>query len=76
MANASGVLSGPGSPAAVAIGAALRLCQFALVRRSMWMDEAMMALNIPARSFASLLRPLDYNATAPFLFLWLERAWG
>ncbi|MGE0451912.1 MAG: glycosyltransferase family 39 protein [Vicinamibacteria bacterium] len=44
------------------------------------MDEAMLAINIPQRSFGELLQPLDYNTSAPFPFLWLERAavtlWG
>jgi len=44
------------------------------------MDEAMMALNIPVRSFAGLLKRLDYHATAPFPFLWMQRVcvrmWG
>ena len=66
--------------AALAGGAALRVYHFLFVRRSLWMDEAMMALNIPARSFAGLLKRLDYNATAPFPFLWMEHAcvrmWG
>lgn len=69
-----------GFAAAWAAGAALRVYHFLFVRRPLWMDEAMMALNIPARSFAGLLKRLDYNATAPFPFLWMERAcvgmWG
>jgi hypothetical protein len=41
--------------------------------RSLWLDEAMLALNVAARSFSELLRPLDYNQVAPPLFLWIER---
>jgi 4-amino-4-deoxy-L-arabinose transferase-like glycosyltransferase len=33
----------------------------------------MLALNIASRSALELLRPLDYNQTAPPLFLWVER---
>jgi len=66
--------------AALTGGAALRVYHFLVVRRPLWMDEAMMALNIPVRSFAGLLKPLDYHATAPFPFLWMQhvcvRMWG
>ena len=37
--------------------------------RSLWVDEAMVALNMP-RSFKELLQPLAYNQTAPLLFLY------
>jgi Dolichyl-phosphate-mannose-protein mannosyltransferase len=56
-----------------AAGAYLRLSHY-LVRRSLWLDESMLALNIASRSFIELLRPLDYNQSAPILFLWIERA--
>lgn len=53
-------------------GIFLRLVQY-LYNRSLWVDEAMLALNIVNRSFAELLTPLDYGQNAPLLFLMLER---
>ena len=55
------------------LGAAARLAAFG-ARRSLWLDEAMVALNIASRPFAELLRPLDYAQNSPLLFLWAERA--
>src|SRR5262245_14414025 len=37
------------------------------------MDEAILAINIPIRSYVDFLRPLDYNTSAPFPFLAAER---
>jgi uncharacterized membrane protein len=54
------------------IGIALRLIQY-LQNRSLWTDEAMLALNVIDKSFWSLLKPLDYNQVAPILFLFLEK---
>ena len=58
---------------AVVIGVVLRTIEF-LRDRPLWLDEAMLSLNIGSRSFAELARPLDYDQTAPLLYLWLERA--
>ncbi|HUQ82508.1 MAG TPA: glycosyltransferase family 39 protein [Gemmatimonadaceae bacterium] len=62
--------------AAVAVVAILatvaRLREF-LERRSLWFDEAAVAMNIVQRSFRELLLPLDHEQTAPPLFLWAER---
>ena len=51
----------------------MRLRQF-FAGRSLWLDEAMLARNLTARSFAGLLRPLDLNQAAPAGFLWLVKA--
>ena len=57
---------------AVILGAALRLWQY-LYARPLWLDEAMLANNILARSFTSLLQPLGSDQTAPVPFLWAEK---
>ncbi|MGH7505699.1 MAG: glycosyltransferase family 39 protein, partial [Longimicrobiales bacterium] len=56
----------------ISAGAALRLIQYG-AQRSLWLDEAMLAVNIGGRSFRELLAPLDYEQIAPPLFLWAER---
>jgi len=56
----------------ICFGIVLRLVQY-LYNRSLWLDEAMLALNIVNRSFTELLTPLDYRQNAPLLFLMLER---
>jgi hypothetical protein len=73
-AAASGQLSIPTLIAAIAIlvGIALRVIEFAR-DRPLWLDEAMLSLNIASRSFAQLARPLDYDQSAPVAYLWLER---
>jgi 4-amino-4-deoxy-L-arabinose transferase-like glycosyltransferase len=56
----------------VLLGVLIRLIQY-LSNRSLWSDEAMVALNIVNRSYSELLRPLDYNQAAPPGFLWIEK---
>ncbi len=53
-------------------GGILRLIQY-LNNRSLWYDEASLALNLLQRSYLELLAPLDYNQAAPPGFLWLEK---
>lgn len=58
---------------AIIAGGALRFEQY-LSRRSLWLDEALLANNIVDRGFGGLLDPLSGDQGAPVLFLWLERA--
>ncbi len=55
------------------VGAAARIAAYAQ-NRSLWYDEAALALNIARRGFVDLVAPLDFLQTAPPLFLWAERA--
>ena len=67
-----------GSPANVmivavlAIGVLVRTVGY-FHRASLWGDEAMIALNVGARSLGELTMPLDYAQVAPVPFLWAER---
>ena len=58
--------------ALVAIGVVLRVWQFAGFT-SLWFDEINLARNIAERSYAGLIRPLDYGQVAPVGFLLAER---
>jgi len=58
--------------AAYTAGILYRIVPYAR-RPSLWLDEACLALGIAGRSFAGLLRPLDYDQAAPPLFLWAEK---
>ena len=50
--------------AALAVGVTLRVLLY-LSGRSVWLDEARLALNLAGRSYLDLLRPLDYDQVAP-----------
>ena len=54
------------------VGIFLRVWQYA-VNRSLWFDEALLALNIVNRTFIGLTQPLDYNQGAPIGFLIIEK---
>lgn len=56
-------------------GILLSLWQF-LHNRSLWLDEAALALNIINKDFTELLYPLDYQQAAPILFLFIEKAFS
>jgi hypothetical protein len=57
---------------AVAVGIVIRLAQFAW-DRSLFIDEAALALNIRERSFFELTQRLDYAQSAPLGFLFLQK---
>ncbi|MEX0726666.1 MAG: hypothetical protein WEB58_16025 [Planctomycetaceae bacterium] len=58
--------------AGILTGIVLAIVQFA-INRSVWSDEAAVALNIVTKSYPELLRPLDHQQVAPIGFLFLER---
>ncbi len=65
-------LRSPWVVSAVVFGTIVRLWQYCL-NRSLWVDEACLALNLIHRQYAELLRPLDYHQGAPLGFLFVER---
>lgn len=58
--------------ALVVLGGVILRARRYLANRSLWLDEAMIALNILRRDPAGLLEPLEYNQAAPFGFLVAE----
>jgi uncharacterized membrane protein len=56
----------------ILLGAILRLSVF-LQRPPLWIDEAMIALNVGRRPADALLLPLDWDQVAPLGWLLLER---
>ncbi len=56
----------------IGFGVVARVGQY-IANRSLWHDEAPLALSIVDRSFAGLLQPLDYDRAAPIGFLLVER---
>ena len=58
--------------AVLLLGVTLSLVQF-IYNRSLWRDEASLALNIINKNGLELLKPLDYMQVAPILFLQLEK---
>jgi len=56
----------------ISAGLVFRLLQY-FSNRSLWADEATLALNIVNRSFLELLQTLDYQQAAPVGFLMVEK---
>ena len=56
----------------IIFGITVRLIQY-ISNRSLWADEAVLALNIVNRSYSELTQPLDYDQVAPIGFLWIEK---
>ncbi len=56
----------------VLLGFLVRLFPF-IFAPAMYLDEAMLALNIATRDWAGLLQPLGFEQSAPVLYLWLSR---
>ncbi len=59
--------------ALLVLGVVLRVVRYALPF-PLWGDECMLAVNFIDRSFADMLRPLEYHQIAPLGFLWAELA--
>lgn len=66
---------GRGTKVVYGVGVLLAVIQY-FSGRSIWLDEAKIALNILDRSYLGLLEPLHSNQVAPILFLWVERFFG
>jgi hypothetical protein len=56
----------------IALGTVLRLRQY-LANRSLWADEASLAINLVSRTFQGLTLPLDYEQGSPIGFLFIEK---
>src|ERR1044071_4702024 len=56
----------------ILLGILLRLRQY-WTGRSLWSDEAMLALNIVNRNLIGLFKPLDYDQGSPIGFLLIEK---
>lgn len=56
----------------IVLGVLLRLRQY-FTNRSLWVDEASLALNIVNRTFSELTQPLDYEQGAPLGFLFIQK---
>lgn len=57
----------------IALGVVARCVRYG-ANRSLWGDEASLAVNLIQRSFRELAAPLDYDQAAPIGFLFLQKA--
>jgi hypothetical protein len=57
---------------AICVGVVLRLWQY-LLNRSLWLDEALLGLDVIHRTYSGLLKPLDDKQGAPLGFVLFER---
>jgi len=57
----------------VAAAVILRIFLFIFVEKSLWLDEAALALNILDKGYLELFSPLEYAQSAPPLFLCLTK---
>lgn len=58
----------------LSLGWPILLCLIVLIQnRSLFLDSLNLARNIYESSFGELLYPLDYEQSAPLLFLWLSK---
>lgn len=57
----------------ILLGIVLRLREY-ITDRSLWADEASLALNIVDRNFAGLIQPLSHEQAAPVGFLFVEKS--
>ncbi len=71
-AFAAAVRSNPLVGFLIAFGVVLRVGRY-LHDRSLWLDEASLALNLTSRSYSHLVGRLDFDQGAPFGFLMLEK---
>ena len=59
--------------AAAIVGTAALICIYA-VDRSVFLDEANLIQNVVEKTYLQLLKPLDYDQSAPFGFTWCVKA--
>lgn len=58
--------------ALILLGVLFRVIQY-LSARPLWVDEAMLVMNLVSRPISGLFRPLDYEQQAPIGFLLIEK---
>lgn len=71
--STNGRLVGDGLAVLVMVAGAVLRGRHFFFDRDLWLDEAMLALNIVNRGFGGLLQPLELNQAAPLGFLYLSK---